>query len=129
MPTKPSPHSPLVILREQLRVFEEQQIRAFAGEVASRLSEVAVQRGIRLARPALTDFALDQLRKGGAAGLKKRDELMAFALCALVHGDGFHQRLLPVREILTDVCYDRATLLAQLAISGLKKGAFAYAQP
>ena len=129
MPTHPSRHSPLVILREQIRVFAEQQTRVFAGEVASRLSEVAAQWGVRLARPELTDFALDQLRKGEAAGLKKRDELMAFALCALVHGDGFHQRLLPVREILADVCYDRATLLAQLAISGLKKGALAYAQP
>lgn len=129
MSAKPYPHLSLLISREQLRVFEEQQLRTFAGEVASRLFEVAAQRGAMPTLPALTNFALNQLRKGAAAGLKKRDELMAFALCALVHGDGFHQSLLPAREILTDTCYDRATLLAQLAISGLKNGVFTYEQP
>lgn len=119
----------LVIRREQLRVFKEQRMRAFAGEVASKLFEVVAQREGRSALPTLTDFALDQLRKGEAAGLKKRDELMSFALCALVHGDGFHQSLLSAREILTDACYDRATLLAHLAIGGLKKGLLAYEQP
>lgn len=119
----------MVIRREQFRVFEEQRMLAFAGEVASKLSEVAAQWGVRPDSPALTHFALGQLRKGEAAGLKKRDELMAFALCALVFGNGFHQSLLPAREILADACYDRATLLAQLAIGGLKKGLFAYEQP
>lgn len=65
-------------------------------------------------------FALEQMRLAEKQGLKRKNELMAWTLCALVHGPGFDVRIPQVREIVEERVYDRSMLLTLLAVHGMK---------
>ena len=112
----------LAIRPEQQRVFEDQRLRAYAAEVASALTPIVSSRRSATTKPVTAEFAFEQLKRARTHGLKRRDEGMAWTLCALVHGADFDQKMPQVRQIVADQNYDRSVLLTQLAITGLKKG-------
>ena len=112
----------LSIRPEQHRVFEDRGLRTFAAEVASILAPIVANRPIAHAGPVDADFAVAQLERARAHGLARRDEGMAWTLCALVYGPDFDQRMPQVRRIVADPNYDRSVLLTQLAVTELKKG-------
>ena len=112
----------LTIRTEQCKVFEEQSLRTFATEVASTLAPILADQQAAGAGRVTNDFVYEQLQRAEMNGLERKNELMAWTLCALVHGADFDQKLPRVSQILADRHYDRSVLFTQLALEGLKKG-------
>ena len=112
----------LVMRPAQQKVFEEKKLRDFAVEVAAALTPVVANRQTASGGTVTREFAFEQLKRAETRGLKRRDEMMAWTLCALVHGPGFDEKMPRVRQILADRNYDRSVLFTQLAIDGLEKG-------
>ena len=111
----------IVIRTEQFKVFEEQKLRSFAAEVASTLAPIVAGRQTASADAVTREFAFEQLKRAQTHGLKRRDEMMAWTLCASVYGPGFDLAMPRVGRIIADRNYDRSVLLTQLAIDGLNK--------
>lgn len=111
---------PIMITPAQLLALEAQQMRTFAAEVARTLGPIlAAHRSPPVTGPT-EQFAHEQLEQARMLGLKRKNEMMAWTLCALVHGAGFEHRLPEAREIVAERNYDRSTLLTLLAMHGLR---------
>ncbi len=112
---------PLMITAAQYLALELRQLHVFAAEIAATLEPILA------ARPSESDgaitpaFAIAQIERARTNGLKRRNELMAWTLCAAVHGDGFERRMPELSQILNDRNYDRSMLLTLLAMRGLRE--------
>ena len=104
----------------QMLVLEAQQLRAFAAEVARTLTPIVGKHRAMPGPEATERFACEQLERARMRGLKRKNEMMAWSLCAFVHGADFEQRIEQVGEILAERNYDRSMLLTLLALHGLR---------
>lgn len=112
----------LVIRPEQYLALQAQRLRDFAAEVGRTLAPIVANRQTIPSQHATDQFALEQLKRAEMHGLKRRNEMMAWTLCAMVYGPDFEERMPQSRQILADRNYDRSVLLTLLAMHGLKNG-------
>lgn len=111
---------PIMITPAQHLALEAQQLRAFAAEVARTLAPILGGHRALPGREATERFAHEQLERARMHGLKRKNEMMAWTLCALVHGADFEQRIPQVGDIVAERHYDRSMLLTLLAMHGLR---------
>ena len=116
---------PLVIRPEQYQAFEAQRLRYFAEEVARTLSPIIADLPAIPLQHSTDQFVFAQLKRAEMHGLTRRNEMMAWTLCAMVHGPDFEQKMPQVRQVIVDQNYDRSVLLTLLAMRGLKREEFA----
>ena len=115
----------LVIRPDQYLAFEAQRLRYFAEEVALTLSPIVANLPAIPPQHLTDQFVFAQLNRAEMQGLTRRNEMMAWTLCAMVLGPDFEQKVPEVRQIIVDPNYDRSVLLTLLAMRGLKRGEFA----
>ena len=109
----------LVFRPEQYSALEAQRLRDFAAEVVRILAPVVADLPEVPPQRTTEPFVLAQLEEADTHGLKRRNELVAWTLCAMVHGPDFAWRMPQVRAILDDRNYDRSVLFTLLATQGL----------
>ncbi len=111
---------PMMITLEQYATLETHQWHAFAAEVARTLEPILATRPVAAGQVVTEPFARKQIARARELGLKHRNEMMAWTLCASVHGVDFERRIPQVNAIVEERNYDRATLLTLLAMNGLR---------
>jgi len=113
---------PIMITPVQVAALETHQLNAFAAEVARTLDPILAGQPPAVRRNVTEAFARQQIERARVLGLKRRNEMMAWTLCALVHGADFEWRIAEVHQIVAERNYDRSMLLTLLAMNGLGAG-------
>ncbi|HEX7688437.1 MAG TPA: hypothetical protein VF453_12060 [Burkholderiaceae bacterium] len=111
---------PIMIKPAQYAALEAQQLRTFAAEVARTLSAIPSNHATPSTPGGPVEFAHEQVQRASRLGLKRRNEMMAWALCAWVHGTDFDHRMPEIRQIVAEPNYDRSMMLTVVAMHGLR---------
>lgn len=104
----------------QYAALESRQLHAFASEVALALQQILADQSPAVRQNATEPFARQQIERARVLGLRRRNEMMAWTLCAMVHGADFERRAPEVQHIVAEQNYDRSMLLTLFAMSGLR---------
>lgn len=93
---------PIMITPVQYAALESRQLQAFAAEVARTLEPIVAGQPPAVRRNVTEPFARQQVERARLLGLRRRNEMMAWTLCAVVHGTDFEQRVPEVQQIVAE---------------------------